>query len=75
LSAGVHEVRVLVRRVTRLSDNTELTVAGHGYDVEREFYIIELDREFSVQPGNADYRLDISFQSAFNDQLRGLYYR
>jgi len=64
-----------LRRLTRLGDDYQVEIVSHGYDFEREFYILHLGREFSVRSENMDYRLDISFQSSFNNQLRGLYYR
>jgi hypothetical protein len=61
--------------LTRLDDDLSIEIVGHGYDIEREFYIIDLAREFSVQPQRKEYRLDLTYQAAFNDQLRGMYYR
>ena len=48
----------------------KIEVVGHGFDIDREFYIIKLSKP--IVKGNI-YRVSIDFVSGLNDELRGFY--
>ena len=48
----------------------KITILGHEFDEDREFYIINLDKK--IQKGNV-YKVSIDFTSELNDELRGFY--
>ncbi len=53
------------------SSNTEIEIVGYEWDLERQFFIIEVnDGEFS---DGTSYQLSIEFLSDLNDQLVGFY--
>ena len=45
-------------------------VVGHGYDDKREFYIIHVDKELTV---DHKFKVSISFLANLNDNLSGFY--
>ena len=50
-----------------------LTVSGHEYDLEREFYIVHLEEAMVFNPFMFKYTVEIGFVSAINDLLDGFY--
>lgn len=61
----IHETEVGVL----LEDGSSVEVTGHGYDQERQFYIISLGQELS----QTSARLTISWTGNLNDELSGFY--
>ena len=54
--------------LTKLSDETDVKIEGHGYDLDRDFYIVKA----KVKAAES-YRLEITFLGDLNDDLAGLY--
>ncbi len=55
------------------SAGEERVIVGHEYDLEREFYVIHLDRRLN-SAGSDNFALSMTFQSELLDDLEGLYY-
>ena len=61
----IHEGKVSVS----LTDGSSVQVTGHGYDQERQFYIISLGQELA----QTSARLSIFWTGNLNDELSGFY--
>ena len=62
----IDEESVLVESATR----EEIYPTGHEYDLDRQFYVIHLDK--SLKNGTI-YEVSINFTSILNDDLSGFY--
>ena len=51
-----------------ISDFTDNKIIGHEYDLDREFYVIHLDKAL---PENTNFTMDIDFTSVLSDNLSG----
>lgn len=51
----------------------ERPVVGHEYDLEREFYVVHVNRVFIENAFVAEYSLNLTFTSILNDKLAGFY--
>ena len=66
----IHESTVVVEDVTDASNPKSVSVVGHEYDEDREFYIAKLGVE--TQPGRK-YRISMDFTGKLLAGLRGFY--
>ncbi len=57
--------------LTDKNDN-KLKIVGHEYDLEREFYVMQVDSE--LDSNGSPYQLSIVYEAELLDDLRGLYY-
>ena len=48
----------------------EIKVVGYGFDKDREFYTLKLEKK--ITKGNV-YRVAMNFVSELNDELKGFY--
>ena len=71
ITLHIKEIQIFENMVTLTSLNqndTLVSIKGHGYDKDREFYIVKAD----VKAGDK-YRLNIGFLGILNDDLAGFY--
>ncbi len=53
--------------------NNSLTVVGHEYDLEREFYVIHLETNLVQNVFVYQYVVSMTFTAVLNDKLAGFY--
>ena len=54
--------------LTDLTEDKTIEILGHGYDLDREFYVIKADIK-----SDREYAIDISYLAELNDDLAGFY--
>jgi len=68
---SIDEGTVRVRRLNEVeAGNGNITVLGHEYDLDRDFYKVVLNE--SLVPGKS-YRLSLEYRAVLSDQLVGFY--
>ncbi len=56
--------------VTDLDTDGQITVEGHGYDNDRDFYVLKLDKELNK---GQKIKVALAFEGELNDKLAGFY--
>ena len=71
---NIHHKNCIAVVVEELDSNgkkiADISVQGHEYDKDREFYITNLNK--AIKKGNK-YRISMEFVSSLNDNLKGFY--
>ena len=71
ITLHIKDIKIFENMVTLTSltqNDASIPIEGHGYDQDREFYIIKAD----VNAGDK-YRLNIGYLAELNDNLAGFY--
>lgn len=50
-----------------------IPVVGHGYDLDRDFYVLHLSSAMDNRPNLNEYTVSIEFTSVLSDELMGFY--
>ena len=71
ITLHIKDIKIFENMVSLTSltqKNAQIPIEGHGYDQDREFYIVKAD----VKAGDK-YRLSIGYHAELNDNLAGFY--
>ena len=71
ITLHIKDIKIFENMVSLTSltqKNAQIPIEGHGYDQDREFYIVKAD----VKTGDK-YRLSIGYHAELNDNLAGFY--